>query len=85
MNWTQIISIISLLLAGYTFLHKNNKEMTTEMTTVIVKLEGISEGISDIKAEINAMKNDQKSDHDRLIKVESSVSELWSHVDTKGV
>ena len=85
MNWTQILSLISIVLALYTFLHRNNKEMTTEMTTVIVKLEGISEGISDIKAEINSMKSDQKSDHDRLIKVESSVSELWSHIAGKGV
>lgn len=81
MNWSQVLSIISILLAAYTFLHKNNKEQTTEMTTVIVKLEGISEGISDIKAEINSLKNEQKTDHDRLIKVESSLSEAWSNID----
>lgn len=84
MNWSQILSIVSILLAAYTFMHKNNKEQTTEMTTVIVKLEGISEGISEIKAEINGIKNDQKNDHDRLIKVESSLSEVWSHLDSMG-
>lgn len=72
-----IISFLSLLLAAYTFLSKNNKENTTELTTVIVKLENIGNGISDIKSEIASMKNDQKEDHDRLIKVESSVSSLW--------
>ena len=77
MNYTLIISICSLLLAGYTFLSKNNKENTTELTTVIVKLESIGNGISDIKSEINSMKTDQKEDHDRLIKVESSLSSLW--------
>ena len=84
MNWTSVISIVSILLAAYTFLHKNNKEQTTELTTVIVKLEGISEGIADIKAEINGLKNEQKSDHDRLIKVESSLAEAWSHIDRMG-
>lgn len=72
-----IISFLSLLLAAYIFLSKNNKENTTELTTVIVKLENIGNGISDIKSEIASMKNDQKEDHDRLIKVESSLSSLW--------
>lgn len=72
-----IISFLSLLLAAYTFLSKNNKESTTELTTVIVKLENIGDGISDIKSEIAGMKNDQKEDHDRLIQVESSLSSLW--------
>lgn len=72
-----LISVLSLLLAVYTFLSRNNKESTTELTTVIVKLENIGNGISDIKAEIANMKNDQKEDHDRLIQVESSLSSLW--------
>lgn len=72
-----IISFLSLLLATYTFLSRNNKENTTELTTVIVKLENIGNGISDIKSEIASMKNDQKEDHDRLIKAESSLSSLW--------
>lgn len=74
---TVVISVLSLLLALYTLLSRNNKENTTELTTVIVKLENIGNGISDIKAEIANMKNDQKEDHDRLIKVESSVASLW--------
>lgn len=72
-----IISFLSLLLAAYTFLSRNNKENTTELTTVIVKLENIGNGISDIKSEIASMKNDQKEDHDKLIQVESSLSSLW--------
>lgn len=72
-----IISVLSLLLAGYSFLSRNTKENTSELTTVIVKLENIGNGIADIKSEIANMKNDQKEDHDRLIKVESSVSSLW--------
>lgn len=76
-----IISILSLLLALYTFLSKNNKENTTELTTVIVKLENIGNGISDIKAEIASMKNDQKEDHDKLIKLESSLSTAWKRLD----
>lgn len=72
-----LISFFSLLLAAYTFVHQNNKENTTELTTVIVKLENIGNGISDIKSEIANMKTDQKEDHDRLIKVESSLSSLW--------
>ena len=72
-----VISLASLLFAVYSLLSKNSKENTTELTTVIVKLENISSGISDIKAEMANVKNDQKEDHDRLIKVESSVSSLW--------
>ena len=78
MNYIPIaISFLSLLLAAYSLISKNSKENTTELTTVIVKLENIGNGISDIKSEIANMKNDQKEDHDRLIKVESSVSSLW--------
>ena len=76
-----IVSVVSLLLALYTFLSKNNKENTTELTTVIVKLENIGAGITDIKAEIAGLKTDQKEDHDRLIKLESSVSTMWKRVD----
>lgn len=76
-----LISFLSLLLAAYTFLSKNNKENTTELTTVIVKLENIGAGITDIKSEIASMKDDQKEDHDRLIKVESSVATMWKRVD----
>jgi len=72
-----IISIASLLFAIYSLASKNSKENTSELTTVIVKLENIGTGIRDIKAEIAGMKDDQKEDHDRLIKVESSVSSLW--------
>ncbi len=72
-----LISIASLLFAIYSLASKNSKDNTSELTTVIVKLENIGTGIRDIKAEIAGMKNDQKEDHDRLIKVESSVSSLW--------
>ena len=72
-----IISLCSLLLAVYTFLHKSSKDNTTELTTVIVKLESIGTGIADIKSEIASMKDDQREDHDKLIKVEASVASLW--------
>lgn len=75
------VSACSLLLALYTFVSKTNKESTTELTTVIVKLENISAGISDIKAEISALKDDQKNDHDKLIKLESSLSTAWKRID----
>lgn len=77
-----LISFASLLLAGYTFLHRNNKENTAELTTVIVKLENIGNGIADIKAEINSIKNDQKEDHDSLIRLSSTVQSLESTVQS---
>lgn len=81
-----IISLVSLLLAFYTFLSKNNKSNTVELTTVIVKLENISAGITDIKAEIASLKDDQREDHDRLIKLETSLSNVWNRIDElKGV
>ena len=76
-----IISSLSLLLSFYTFLNKSNKDNVTEMTTVIVKLENIGSGIADIKSEIASLKDDQKIDHDRLIKVESSLSTAWKRID----
>ena len=75
------ISVLSLLLAAYSFLSKNNKENTAELTTVIVKLENIGSGITDIKSEIASMKNDQKEDHDKLIKLEASVNTMWKRYD----
>jgi len=76
-----VISIITLIFSIYVYLTTNNKNNTTELTTVIVKLENIGNGIADIKAEINSMKNEQKEDHDRLIKLESSVTTLWKRMD----
>lgn len=76
-----IISVASLLFAVYSLISKNSKENNTELTTVIVKLENISTGITDIKAEIANMKNDQKEDHDRLIKVETSLATAWKRID----
>ena len=76
-----IISTLSLLLALYTYRSKNNKNNTAEMTTVIVKLENIGSGISDIKSEIASLKDDQKDDHDKLIKVESSLSSAWKRIN----
>ena len=75
------ISICSLLLAGYTFLSKNNKENTTELTTVIVSLDNIKSGIADIKAELNSIKSSQKEDHDKLIRVEESLKSAWKQIN----
>lgn len=76
-----IISIGTLIFSIYVYLIANSKTNTTELTTVIVKLENIGNGIADIKAEINSMKTEQKEDHDRLIKLESSVNTLWKRLD----
>lgn len=76
-----IISLCSLLLALYTYMSKANKESTTELTTVIVKLEAISGGISDIKSEIASLKDDQRTDHDKIIKLESSLATAWKRID----
>ena len=75
------ISLASFLLAGYTFLSRASKENTTELTTVIVSLDSIKSGISDIKAEIAGLKVDQREDHDRLIRLESSVKSAWRQID----
>ena len=80
-NLPIVISIISLLFALYSWSVKNNKDNNTELTTVIVKLENIGAGITDIKSEIANMKNEQKEDHDRLIKLESSVNTMWKRLD----
>lgn len=76
-----VVSVCSLLLALYTYMSKANKESTTELTTVIVKLEAISGGISDIKSEIASLKDDQRTDHDKIIKLESSLTTAWKRID----
>ena len=76
-----IVSILSLILAGYTFLSKNSKENTTELTTVIVSLDNIKSGIADIKAELNSIKSSQKEDHDKLIRVEESLKSAWKQIN----
>lgn len=81
---TVAISLVSLLLAGYTYATKEQKDNTTELTTVIVKLESIGSGISDIKREIENMKNDQKEDHDELIKVGESLKSAWKQINKLG-
>ena len=78
-----VLSVCSILLSAYMFVSKNNKENTSELTTVIVKLENIGNGISDIKKEIASMKDDQKEDHDRLIKVETSLASLWKQFNNE--
>lgn len=80
-----IVSILSLILAGYTFLSKNSKENTTEMTTVIVSLDNIKSGIADIKAELNSIKSSQKEDHDKLIRVEESLKSAWKQINKLSV
>lgn len=80
-NYALLISALSLLLAFYTFLRKNTKDNTTELTTVIVKLENINSGISDIKNEIGTMKVEQKEDHDRLVRIETSLQSAWNAID----
>lgn len=80
-----IVSVLSLILAGYTFLSKNSKENTTEMTTVIVSLDNIKSGIADIKAELNSIKSSQKEDHDKLIRVEESLKSAWKQINKLSV
>lgn len=75
------ISLVSLALTFYIYSTRTNTDNASEMTTVIVKLENIGSGISDIKSEIASLKNDQKDDHDRLIKVESSLATAWKRID----
>lgn len=82
MNYVSIaIALCSLLLAGYSFLSRNNKENTTELTTVIVSLDSIKSGISDIKSEIAGLKTDQRDDHDRLIRLDASLKSAWKQID----
>lgn len=76
-----IISVASLLFSVYIFLNNNSKENTSELTTVIVKLENIGSGISDIKSEIASLKDDQRDDHDKLIKLDASLSSAWKRIN----
>lgn len=81
MNYALAISACSLLLAGYTFLHRNNKESTIEITRVITKLDAIDDSLRDLKADIKAISTNQRDDHDRIVKIEASLQKAWERLD----
>lgn len=75
------ISILSLVFSVYVHASKDNTDNTTERTTVIVKLDNIEKGVDGIKSEMSSLRNDQRDDHDRLIKVETSLASLWKRIN----
>ena len=66
-----LVSVTALLLTLYQFLHKENKEDTTQLTTVIVKLETISEGVIEIKNDLRTANKSIGEIRERLIAVEN--------------
>ena len=66
-----IVSVTGLLLSLYQFIHKENKEDTTQLTTVIVKLEAISEGVIEIKNDMRSANRSIGDIRERLIAVEN--------------
>lgn len=76
-----IIPSLSLLLSFYILLKNSIKQNTTELTTIIIKLENILENINNIKAEISILKAEQKEDHDKMIRIEQSITAAWKKID----
>lgn len=75
------ISVLTFLFSAYVHASKDNTDNTTERTTVIVKLDNIEKGVDGIKSEMSSLRNDQRDDHDRLIKVETSLASLWKRIN----
>lgn len=75
------ISVLTFLFSAYVHASKDNTDNTTERTTVIVKLDNIEKGVDGIKSEMSSLRNDQREDHDRLIKVETSLASLWKRIN----
>ena len=85
---TVLISVISAICGvafGFHSLQRtkniDTKEDSSERTTIIVKLENIGTGINRIENELTSLKEDFKEDHERLVKLESSVRVLWDRVE----
>jgi len=76
-----VIPGLSLLLSFYILLRSNIKQNTTELTTIIIKLENILENMNNIKAEISILKTEQKEDHDKMIRIEQSITAAWKKID----
>ena len=75
------ISVLTFMFSVYVHTSKDNTDNATERTTVIVKLDNIEKGVDGIKSEMSSLRNDQKDDHDRLIKVETSLASLWKRIN----
>ena len=75
------ISVLGFIFTVYVHTSKDNTDNTTERTTVIVKLDNIEKGVDGIKSEMSSLRNDQREDHDRLIKVETSLASLWKRIN----
>ena len=75
------ISVLTFMFSVYVHTSKDNTDNTTERTTVIVKLDNIEKGVDGIKSEMSSLRNDQRDDHDRLIKVETSLASLWKRIN----
>lgn len=57
------------------------KQDATEMTTIIVKLENIDKGVCNLQMELERTRGEIKEDHDKLIRIDSSVKALWKQFD----
>lgn len=80
---TMLISVLSFLLAvyiGVANMKRNQRHDTktesANLTTVIVKLESISTNIAELKTETKGVKDEIKDLRDRLIRTETSNTQL---------
>ena len=79
-----IYTILSTIIIFYSLRRDNKADDTTEastITTIMVKLENINTGIAELKAEISLIKTEQQNDHDKIIRLEQSLSSAWKEID----
>lgn len=79
-----IYTVLSTFIIFYSLRRNNKADDTTEastITTIMVKLENINTGIAELKAEISLIKTEQQNDHDKIIRLEQSLSSAWKEID----
>lgn len=76
-----IVAAIALLLSVLNTTKKDTKDTIHQMTKLITKLDTISEDIRDIKRDMTDMRVSIQDNHDRILKLEMSLSTAWKRID----
>ena len=76
-----IIAFVALVMSIWNTSKKDSKEHTQQITMVMAKLDSISEDIKDLKKDVSDMRVSIQDNHDRIIKLEMSLSTAWKRID----
>lgn len=81
---TELIPVISLLIAAASFWYARKKESTTDasvITQMVVELRGMREDLTELKSDFKSLRAEMRVDHDKLVKMESDFKTMWTRID----